>query len=105
MYPLLRRLLCCSLIALLGIAAVRSNTSVASLAPASSEQENDDDETTTEEAQVAPSLEVALLRGHRLGVSLRLLPVARLASLPRYPQPVQPLPRTPELPQLSRLQI
>jgi hypothetical protein len=102
---LLRRLLCCSLIALLGITALRSNTLVASLNPATSEQESDDDETTTEETTVSPSLEIVLLRGHRLGVSLRLLPMARLAPLPRYLQPVQPLPRTPDLPQLSRLQI
>ena len=75
------------------------------LAAASSEQENDDEETTAEETRVAPSLEATLLHSHRPGVSLRLLPMARLAPMPQHRQPAQPLRRPPELQQLSRLQI
>ena len=105
MLPLLRRLLCYSLIALLGITALRGNAAMSSLAAATSEQENDDEETTTEEAQIAPSLEVALLRGTSTGVSLRLLPMTRLSPLPQHRQPPQPLRRSPDLQHLSRLQI
>lgn len=78
---------------------------MATLSSAGSEQESDDEETTAEEARVAPSLEVTLLRSHRAGVSLRLLPMARLAPLPQHRQPTLPLRRPPELQQLSRLQI
>lgn len=78
---------------------------MSSMAAAGGEQENDDEETTAEEGRAAPSLEVTLLRTHRPGVSLRLLPMARLAPLPRHRQPAQPLRHPPELQQLSRLQI